>query len=71
MDLSTFRGKVFQDEETRFIYKEGTGQLVRTVKGERNFCYYKRITGNWSRGILHGKRIEYDLNLDVFPKGYL
>jgi len=25
MDLSTWRGEVFQDEETRFIYKEGTG----------------------------------------------
>ena len=33
-------------------------------------CYYSQIIGNWSRGILHGKRIEYRMNLDVFPIGY-
>ena len=33
-------------------------------------CFYKEIVGNWARGILHGKRIEYKMNLEVFPIGY-
>ena len=33
-------------------------------------CFYKEIAGIWSRGIIHGKRIEYKMNLEVFPVGY-
>ena len=33
-------------------------------------CYYNQIVGTWTRGIIHGKRIEYRMNLDVFPIGY-
>jgi len=33
-------------------------------------CYYNKIIGNWSRSILHGKRIEFQMNLKVFPSGY-
>ena len=33
-------------------------------------CYYSKIIGNWSRSILHGKRIEFEMNLKVFPSGY-
>ena len=56
------------DDETRFRYKEGHGRFVRPQ--DLNLCYYRQIIGTWSRGILHGKRIEYQLNLNVFPKGY-
>ena len=68
LDKTVFRGEVFQDEETHMIYKEGLGRLIRPHVG--NHCYYEQIVGTWSRGILHGKRIEYRMNLDVFPKGY-
>ena len=57
-----------EDNETAYVYKEGQGQLQRPV--ENNHCYYSSIIGNWSRDILHGKRIEYRMNLDVFPVGY-
>lgn len=40
-------------------------------KGSQNLSYYNEIVGTWSRGILHGKRIEYKMNLEVFPSGYL
>ena len=57
-----------QDEETRFMYKEGQGRLIR--RAEQNFCFYKQMIGHWSRGIIHGKRTEFQMNLDVFPSGY-
>ena len=69
IDSTTFRGEAVIDEETHCMYKEGQGRLLRSV--DQNYCYYKQITGTWSRGILHGKRTELRMNLDVFPKGYL
>ena len=68
MDKTTFRGETIQDEESRLIFKEGQGRITRPT--EQNFCYYNQIVGNWSRDILHGKRIEYRMNLRVFPVGY-
>ena len=35
-----------------------------------NFSYYHSVSGTWVRGMLHGKRVDYNLNLKVFPKGY-
>ena len=58
MDMSKFRGSVLHDEENGIIYKEGQGRVSRPP-GKNNACYYNHIIGNWSRGILHGKRIEY------------
>ena len=69
IDKSIFRGEVFLDEETHLVYKEGVGFIDR-ASGKDNLCFYNRISGSWSRGILHGKRIQFDMNLDVFPKGY-
>ena len=69
IDKSVFRGEVVRDEETRFMYKEGQGRLIRN--SERNYCYYKQMMGHWSRGIIHGKRTEIQMNLSVFPSGYL
>ena len=69
MDNSIFRGEVVQDEETRLVYKEGQGRFYRSTS-EQNMCYYDQIVGSWIRGIIHGKRIEYRMNLDVFPIGY-
>ena len=56
------------EEESQLYYKEGRGQIVRPDNG--NFSYYDSIYGSWARGTLHGKRIETNLNLEVFPKGY-
>ena len=70
MDKSTFRGEVVQDEETRVIFNEGQGRISRVTKEHSNHCYYNYIIGNWSRGILHGKRVEFRMNLDIFPIGY-
>lgn len=69
MDMSKFHGCVIHDEENGIIYKEGQGRLTRSNKFS-NPCYYNQIVGNWSRGILHGKRIEFQMNLQVFPIGY-
>ena len=69
MDKSTFRGEVVQDEETRVVWNEGSGHLSRKSEN-KNYCYYNSIIGTWSRGILHGKRVEYRMNLEVFPRGY-
>jgi len=69
MDKSVFRGESFIDEETYYVYKEGQGRLIRSLD-HQNLCFYNEIIGNWSRGILHGKRIEYRMNLEVFPVGY-
>ena len=52
------------------MYKEGQGRLNRQMVKPKNLCFYDHIYGTWSRGILHGKRIEYKMNLNVFPKGY-
>ena len=69
LDSTIFRGEVELDDETRCMFKEGQGRLVRPL--EHNYSYYKQITGSWSRGILHSKRTEMRTNLDVFPIGYL
>ena len=68
MDKSTFRGEAVVDEESKNIFKEGLGYFQRPT--DNNYCYYNKISGNWSRNILHGKRIEYRMNLNVFPVGY-
>lgn len=68
LDESIFRGEVLQDEETKQICKEGQGLFQRPEA--HNQCFYSRIGGNWSRGILHGKRIEFAMNLGTFPMGY-
>ena len=68
MDKSMFWGEVVMDEETRNVFREGLGHFQRPK--ENNYCYYNKIIGNWSRNILHGKRIEYLMNLSVFPIGY-
>ena len=70
MDKSIFRGEVVQDEESKLVYKEGAGLHARATQDNLNLCFYNQIVGNWSRGILHGKRIEYRMNLAVFPIGY-
>ena len=70
MDKSTFRGEVVQDEETRVIFNEGQGRISRQTEVHKNYCYYDQIIGNWYHGILHGKRVEYRMNLDIFPVGY-
>ena len=70
MDMSKFQGCVIHDEESGIIYKEGQGWLTRSQDNCINPCYYRQIIGTWSRGILHGKRIEFQMNLQVFPEGY-
>jgi hypothetical protein len=50
------------------MYKEGRGQIIRPENA--NFSYYNGVSGTWVRGMLHGKRVDYNLNLKVFPKGY-
>ena len=72
IDQSSFYGYVVQDEETRVIYKEGTGRFDRGKLEDalRNPCYYNQLLGNWSRGIPHGKRIETKMNMRVFPRDY-
>ena len=69
-DSSIFRGQVFLDEETQLIYKEGQGRLDRETTVSQNLCFYNQIIGNWSRGILHGKRLEFRMNMNDIPAGY-
>jgi len=56
------------EEESQLYYKDGRGQIVRPEKA--NFSYYNSVYGSWVRGTLHGKRIETNMNMNVFPKGY-
>ena len=65
-DGTVFKGEMDIDEESNFAFKEGPGKLKRG--GQHS--YYTLIKGVWSRGVLHGKRIEYTFNLKIFPKGY-
>ena len=67
-DGTIFRGEMERDDESLFMFKEGMGYIVRPK--DSNFSYYESLKGNWVRGMLHGKRIEWVLNLNVFPKGY-
>ncbi len=50
------------------MYKEGRGTILRPENA--NFSYYHSLNGTWVRGMLHGKRIDYNLNLKVFPVCY-
>lgn len=66
-DDTRFCGEVVEDEESQFLYRDGPGKLIRPAE---NFSYFKSINGYYSRGILHCKRAETELNLKIFPKGY-
>lgn len=56
------------DEEQQFMYKEGIGRLERPRVDNLTYCSW--IIGNWSRGILHGKRVEIQFNPKIFPIAY-
>ena len=57
-----------REEESQLQFKEGRGQIIRPENA--NFSYYHSLSGTWVRGVLHGKRVDYNLNLKVFPRGY-
>ena len=65
-DQTVFRGQMGIEEESNIAFKDGFGKLVRGT----STSYYQSIKGQWTRGMVHGKRIKTVCNLDVFPKGY-
>jgi hypothetical protein len=65
-DGTIFVGEMDVNEESNFAFKDGPGVLKR---GTTN-SYLTFIKGLWSRGMLHGKKVEFNFNLKVFPKGY-
>jgi hypothetical protein len=66
-DSTVFRGLMEMEEESNIAYKEGPGK----VKRAKQTSYYKSLSGNWSRGLFHGRKNTIKINLDVFPRDYL
>jgi hypothetical protein len=66
-DGTTYQGDMGIEEESNLAYKEGQGRLKR---GNDSLCFYTQLKGGWSRGMLHGRRIEMTLNPNTFPRGY-
>lgn len=66
-DGTIFRGAMDIEEETNIAYKEGNGKMIRGCTNS----YYTVLKGTWSRGLFHGKKNTIQMNLSVFPKGYL
>jgi hypothetical protein len=65
-DGTLFVGEMDVDEESNLAFKDGPGVLKRGT----SLSYLTSVKGRWSRGMLHGKNVEFNFNLKLFPKGY-